>query len=370
MAAEAAGKVGEERYKFQCEWYDQQAQINRYYMVTYYPVDTTIDMVSSLKSLILSSQFDIKNKRIFLKRCEYPSVVLGDFFIGAVVTIYARMLKVVDYGDVYTRSKFETERQRTFALIKPESYTSIGKAIDFIQSQGFQLNKLKMGKLTGETASKYLSSHPPTETDSFTKDVSVGIEVISKDAISQWANVLTQATPAAFHGSSNPKEAKNDIDFWFGKKKTIHTTAIMNNCSLCIIKPHIIKEGNAGKIIDAILAQGFEISAMEMFYLDRPSVEEFWDVYKGVLAEYIPMIEHLSAGPIIAMEIRQDNCVSAFREFVGPTDPEIAKHLRPNTIRALFGHDRVRNAVHCTDMPEDGVIECEYFFKILQAYQP
>jgi len=55
-----AGKVGEERYKFECEWYDQQAQINRYYTLTYYPVDKTIDM------------FDIKNKRIFLKRCEYP----------------------------------------------------------------------------------------------------------------------------------------------------------------------------------------------------------------------------------------------------------------------------------------------------------
>lgn len=226
-----------------------------------------------------------------------------------------------------------------------------------------------MGRLTAETAGKYLSSHGSTATEDFTKDVSVGIEIINHNAIAQWASVLGQSHPVALHGAANPKEAKNDIDFWFGAKKQITTTAIMNNCSLCVIKPHIIKEGNAGKVIDAILAQGFEISAMEMFYLDRTSVEEFWDVYKGVLAEYIPMIEHLSAGPLIAMEIRQENCVAAFREFVGPTDPEIAKHLRPNTIRAQFGHDRVRNAVHCTDMPEDGVIECEYFFKILQAYQ-
>lgn len=34
--------------------------------------------------------------------------------------------------------------------------------------------------------------------------------------------------------------------------------------------------------------------------------------------------------------------------------------------RAKFGLDRVRNAVHCTDLQEDGVIECEYFFNILQ----
>jgi hypothetical protein len=37
--------------------------------------------------------------------------------------------------------------------------------------------------------------------------------------------------------------------------------------------------------------------------------------------------------------------------------------------RAKFGLDRVRNAVHCTDLPEDGTLECEYFFKILQSYQ-
>lgn len=36
---------------------------------------------------------------------------------------------------------------------------------------------------------------------------------------------------------------------------------------------------------------------------------------------------------------------------------EIARHLRPRTLRALFGVDKVRNAVHCTDLPEDGLLE-------------
>jgi len=132
----------------------------------------------------------------------------------------------------------------------------------------------------------------------------------------------------------------------------------------------MVKEGRAGQVIDMILQAGFEVSAMEMFYLDRPTAEEFWDVYKGVLAEYNPMLEHLSSGPLIALEVRQENVIEKLRQLVGPTDPEIAKHLRPNTVRAHFGHERVRNAVHCTDMPEDGVIECEYFFKALQDYQP
>ena len=50
--------------------------------------------------------------------------------------------------------------------------------------------------------------------------------------------------------------------------------------------------------------------------------------------------------------------MSAFREFVGPHDPEIGRHIRENTLRAKFGVDRVKNAVHCTDLPEDGILEC------------
>ena len=44
---------------------------------------------------------------------------------------------------------------------------------------------------------------------------------------------------------------------------------------------------------------------------------------------------------------------------------ELARHVRPNTIRALFGRTKAKNAIHCTDLPEDAELEVEYFFKIL-----
>jgi nucleoside-diphosphate kinase len=40
------------------------------------------------------------------------------------------------------------------------------------------------------------------------------------------------------------------------------TSAAFNNCTCCIIKPHILQAGLAGQIIDMILEEGFEISAM------------------------------------------------------------------------------------------------------------
>ena len=143
-------------------------------------------------------------------------------------------------------------------------------------------------------------------------------------------------------------------------------SAMFTNCTCCIIKPHILQAGLAGQIIDIILEEGFEISSMQMFNMDKPTAEEFFEIYKGVLPEFTAITEAMINGPCIAMEIRPENAVRTFRELCGPMDPEIAKNLRPTTIRARFGSDRVRNAVHCTDLPEDGPLECEYWFSIQQ----
>jgi len=104
---------------------------------------------------------------------------------------------------------------------------------------------------------------------------------------------------------------------------------------------------------------------MRLWHLDKVMAEEFFDVYKGVLPEYPEVVYQMSNGPALVMEVRQQDAVNAFRKLVGPHDPEVAKHLRSDTLRARFGVDRVRNAVHCTDLPEDGLLEVEYFFNIL-----
>ncbi len=44
----------------------------------------------------------------------------------------------------------------------------------------------------------------------------------------------------------------------------------------------------------------------------------------------------------------------------------MAKTVRPKSLRAVYGKDKGKNGVHCTDLPEDGVLEVEYFFNILQ----
>lgn len=92
---------------FVVEWFDSAAALVRSYQLTYFLKDKSIEMVR-----LSPMQFDLKNKRIFLKRCEYPQLQLKDIFVGAVLSIYSRQLKVIDFADEFTKTKFEVQRSK------------------------------------------------------------------------------------------------------------------------------------------------------------------------------------------------------------------------------------------------------------------
>lgn len=50
-------------------------------------------------------QYDIKNHKIFLKKIQYPEIKLDDLYIGNVVTCYNRQLKIVAFGDEFTKKE-------------------------------------------------------------------------------------------------------------------------------------------------------------------------------------------------------------------------------------------------------------------------
>ena len=96
-----------------------------------------------------------------------------------------------------------------------------------------------------------------------------------------------------------------------------------------------------------------------------PYIDNDNDFLAGVILEYSDHVLQLTAGLSIAIEIRAQNAVTTFRESAGPWDIEMAKALRPQSIRGKYGLDLLRNAIHCTDLATDGVTECEYVFKIM-----
>lgn len=108
----------------------------RTYNLTFFLKDKTIEM------------YDIKNKRVFLKRCEYSNVQMKDFFVGSVLNVYARQLKIIDFADEFTRTKFEVQRSKGLLLVTPDAYLSFGKILNAIEEKGLTISNLKLARLS------------------------------------------------------------------------------------------------------------------------------------------------------------------------------------------------------------------------------
>ena len=168
-------------------------------------------------------------------------------------------------------------------------------------------------------------------------------------------------------GSADSSGADAEAAAYFGPSAPKPTLAHPESSSLLLVRPSAIKDGQLGQIIDQVLSAGFQIGNLQMMQLNRPNATEFLEVYKGVVPEYADWTEELTSGKVVAVQVlMEQNPVLALRELCGPHDPEIASHLAPDSVRARFGASKVKNAVHCTDLPEDGPLEVDYFFGILQ----
>lgn len=144
---------------------------------------------------------------------------------------------------------------------------------------------------------------------------------------------------------------------------------VQQDCTLCVMKPHLLKSGRTGELFEYIVTGGFEVVGVFLTHMTIPIVEGLFDIYRGVFDKYAAMIDELSSAPVLAVMLRKEstfnNSVIEFREYCGPVNPLLAKILRPKSLRAIFGEDIVRNAVHCTDLDTDGPLECQYFFDTL-----
>lgn len=94
---------------------------------------------------------------------------------------------------------------------------------------------------------------------------------------------------------------------------------------------------------------------------------DYLEAYRGVYAEYDKWVAELASGVSIVLEVRGEDAVTTLRELAGPFDPEIGRVLRPDTLRAVHGVDSVKNAVHVTDLTNDGPLETKFFFRVLET---
>jgi nucleoside-diphosphate kinase len=324
-----------ECYGFHVEWHDAQADLIRVYELTVF--------VPPRKGAPLeAAMYDPKGKKPFVKRMPIADLRLEDLHVGSTVTIHGRQLRIKDWRDQRTRQKLETARGVFTLLTAPSAFSQLGRIIAAVEGVGLTITRFR---LVGEGGSPV-----------------VAMQVAGGESGAKWDKLSSMFVQGALRKASD-----EEADPYFEDKQRFPTTAAFDNCTLAIIRPHAVKSGNVGAIVTTIMEAGFEISAAKMLHLQRAEASELTEVYMGVLPYYSELVDGMSCAPCLAMELRgESGIVEKFRELCGPHDVDMARHLRPQSLRARFGISNAQNAVHASDMEGDAESEVRYVFDVLE----
>ena len=132
--------------------------------------------------------------------------------------------------------------------------------------------------------------------------------------------------------------------------------------TFAIIKPDAVRARVAGRIIQRIEQEGFQIRAMRMVSLSQKDAEGFYAVHRE--RPFFPSLTaFMASGPAIVMALEAPDAIRKWRTLMGATDPSKAD---PGTLRKEFGTSIESNATHGSDAPETAAFELNYFFRGLE----
>jgi nucleoside-diphosphate kinase len=128
--------------------------------------------------------------------------------------------------------------------------------------------------------------------------------------------------------------------------------------TFAIIKPDAVAAGHAGRILQRIEAEGFQIRAMRMLHMSKAQAEGFYAVHRE--RPFFPSLTaFMSSGPAIVMALDASDAIVKWRTLMGATDPSKAE---AGTLRKEFGRSIENNATHGSDALETAAFELGYFF--------
>ncbi len=132
----------------------------------------------------------------------------------------------------------------------------------------------------------------------------------------------------------------------------------MSERTLAIIKPDAARRRLAGRIIQRIEDEGFEIRAIRRVHLTQAQAEGFYAVHRA-RPFFASLTGFMSSGPAIVLVLEAPDAIRKWRTLMGATDPAKAD---AGTLRKEFAASIERNATHGSDAPETAAYEIGYFF--------
>ncbi|XP_032239507.2 thioredoxin domain-containing protein 3 homolog isoform X3 [Nematostella vectensis] len=279
--------------------------------------------------------------------------------------------------------------QRTLALIRPDALRSRRESImSKIQEAGFEIAMSKEMHLTREQAEEFYSEHKDQEFfDTLVTNMSSGpmmaLCLAREDAIEGWRGMLgpkevekakdeapeslsgedggqgitslraqfqVEDSPInPLHGSDTAENAEKEIQKFFPMQSTV-----------AVIKPEV--EPDQRELIkQRIKEAGFKIQLQKEVTLSKELASQFYHEHEGK-DFFEGLTDYMSSGPTMFMVLSKEDAVSGWRSLMGPVDPEQAKEMAPESIRAALGKDVMKNVVHGPSDPEKaGKVIKEFF---------
>jgi nucleoside-diphosphate kinase len=128
--------------------------------------------------------------------------------------------------------------------------------------------------------------------------------------------------------------------------------------TFAIIKPDAVRARVAGRILQRIEEEGFQIRAMRLVHLTKREAEGFYAVHRE-RPFFSSLTTFMSSGPSIVLALQAPDAIKKWRTLMGATDPAKAD---AGTLRKQFGASIENNATHGSDAPETAAFELSYFF--------
>jgi nucleoside-diphosphate kinase len=128
--------------------------------------------------------------------------------------------------------------------------------------------------------------------------------------------------------------------------------------TFAIIKPDAVRTRVAGRIIQRIEQEGFQIRAMRLVSLSQKEAEGFYAVHRE-RPFFQSLTAFMASGPAIVMALEAPDAIKKWRTLMGATDPAKAD---AGTLRKEFGKSIENNATHGSDAADTAAFELGYFF--------
>lgn len=347
--------VTDPRLCFNAEHFDTLAGRVRTFQLLFFYNDQTIELT------------DLGTKKCFLKRCECKNLTRSMFFIGAEIVVFGRLMKLVSYGDGLTTQLCAARDHKILCILGESHLAKFGDSITTIQVEcGFTVRQMVTASISAADLAQF------GVPSSFAGREVIVLVLVRENAAEKGAELCRRLGRDCWCSATDDEAAASVGLYDIAKKNTTAALGTVDGSStIVVIKNHVITSGDAGDVIKRFIAAGLAVNAVAQVTLSGHEADAFVNVYKGILEDYRAVVDDLSAGATWVVQFvagarlnRDDGAtvVDVAREVSGPFDPVIAKALRPKSLRALYGRDRVHNAVHCSDLPADSADNAVFFF--------